>query len=82
MECVRLRVKDMELARGEILVRDGKETKDRVTMLPESLLDPLEVHLKARKRIHEEDEEKCMASVYLPNALERKYPNAATDWGW
>lgn len=82
MECVRLRVKDVELERGEILVRDGKGAKDRVTMLPESLVEPLKAHLIARRRIHEEDEEKGMASVYLPDALERKYPNAAADWGW
>ena len=82
MECVRLRVKDVDLERGEILVRDGKGAKDRVTMLPESLIEPLEAHLEARRRIHEEDEEKGMASVYLPDALERKYPNAVTEWGW
>jgi integron integrase len=82
MECVRLRVKDVDLARGEILVRDGKGAKDRVTMLPESLVEPLKAHLKARRRIHEEDTQKGMASVYLPDALERKYPHAAADWGW
>jgi integron integrase len=82
MECVRLRVKDVDLERGEILVRDGKGAKDRVTMLPESLVEPLKAHLKARRRIHEEDGKKGMASVYLPDALERKYPNAAVDWGW
>jgi integrase len=51
-------------------------------MLPESLVEPLKTHLAARRRIHEEDEAKGMASVYLPDALERKYPNAAADWGW
>jgi site-specific recombinase XerD len=82
MECVRLRVKNVYLERGEILVRDGKGAKDRVTMLPESLVELLKAHLKVRRRIHEEDGEKGMASVYLPNALARKYPNAVTDWGW
>jgi integron integrase len=82
MECVRLRVKDVDLERGEILVRDGKGAKDRVTMLPESLVEPLKAHLKVRRRIYEKDGEKGMASVYLPDALARKYPNAVTDWGW
>jgi integron integrase len=82
MECVRLRVKDVDLERGEILVRDGKGAKDRITMLPESLVEPLKTHLAARRRIYEEDEAKGMTSVYLPDALERKYPNAAADWGW
>jgi integron integrase len=82
MECVRLRVKDADLERGEILVRDGKGAKDRVTMLPESLVAPLNAHLEVRQRIHEEDEEKGMASVYFPDALARKYPNAVAEWGW
>lgn len=82
MECTRLRVKDVDFERGEILVRDGKGAKDRVTMLPSSLIDPLQAQLQARRRVFDEDSQKGMASVYLPDALERKYPNAAGEWGW
>ena len=82
MKCVRLRVKDVDFERGEVLIRDGKGAKDRVTMLPSSLIEPLRVQLRARRQLYEDDLQKGLASVYLPDALERKYPNAATDWGW
>jgi integron integrase len=82
MECVRLRVKDVDFERGEILLRDGKGAKDRVTMLPESLSAPLQDHLRTRRLIYEDDLRRGMAAVYLPDALERKYTNAPTDWGW
>jgi len=82
MECVRLRVKDIDFARGEILIRDGKGAKDRVTMLPASVVDGLQAHLKSRRALFEEDRRAGMASVYLPDALARKYPNAPTEWGW
>ncbi|GHU12425.1 integron integrase [Betaproteobacteria bacterium] len=82
MECVRLRVKDVDFERGEILLRDGKGAKDRVTMLPASLGAQLQDHLRTRRLTHDDDLRKGMASVYLPDALARKYPNAATDWGW
>ena len=82
MECVRLRVKDVDFERGELLIRDGKGAKDRVTMLPSSLIEPLRAQLRARRQLYEDDLQKGLASVYLPDALERKYPNAATDWGW
>lgn len=82
MECVRLRVKDVDFERGEILVRDGKGAKDRVTMLPLSLVPLLQAHLQKRRRVYELDREQGMATVYLPDALERKYPNAAAEWGW
>ena len=82
MECVRLRVKDVDFERGEVLIRDGKGAKDRVTMLPSSLIEPLRVQLRARRQLYEDDLQKGLASVYLPDALERKYPNAATDWPW
>ncbi len=82
MECVRLRVKDVDFERAEILVRDGKGAKDRVTMLPQSLMAPLREHLQRRRRLlFEDDRAKGMAAVYLPDALERKYPNAATSTG-
>lgn len=82
MECVRLRVKDVDFARGEILIRDGKGGKDRVTMLPQSLVAPLQAHLERRKLIYGDDCAANKAAVYLPDALQNKYPNAAREWGW
>lgn len=82
MECVRLRVKDIDLGYLRITVRDGKGGKDRVTMLPLNLAKPIERHLLKVKTLHEEDLEAGFGSVYLPGALARKYANAATEWGW
>lgn len=82
LECVRLRVKDIEFERGELIVRDGKGQKDRVTMLPAMLAEPLHAHLARVKRLHEEDLAAGHGDVYLPNALARKYPNAGKMWGW
>jgi len=82
MEAVRLRVKDVELERREIIVRDGKGGKDRVTMLPESLLEPMRVQLALRRQWHEQDVMLGKADVWLPDALASKYPNAAKEWGW
>lgn len=82
MEAVRLRVKDIDLARGEIMVRDGKGEKDRVTMLPRSIRAALEVQLDAAKRLHNQDLKADRGEVYLPHALDRKYPNAAKEFGW
>jgi len=82
MEGIRLRVKDVEFERKEIIVRDGKGFKDRVTMLPISLVEPLKNHLQKVKSLHEEDLQVGYGSVYLPYALERKYPNAEQEWGW
>ena len=82
MEVIRLRVKDVDFARGEIVVRDGKGAKDRITMLPQSLIAPLTEHLRGRRALFEDDLAKGMVSVYLPDALDRKYPNAALDWAW
>jgi integron integrase len=82
MECVRLRVKDVEFTRTEIVVRDGKGAKDRVTMLPKKLIPPLSDHLEKRRLLYEADLDKEMAGVYLPDALDRKYPNASSEWGW
>ena len=82
MECVRLRVKDVDFALGEILVRDGKGAKDRVTLLPQALVAPLQAHLVVRRRLFEEDRAAGRATVYLPDALARKYPQAAGEWGW
>lgn len=82
MECLRLRVKDVEFSRKEILIRDGKGFKDRVTMLPVTLANPLREHLKKVKSLHDQDLAAGLGQVYLPYALERKYPTAARDWGW
>ena len=82
MECLRLRVQDIDFSRNEILVRDGKGAKDRITMLPESLKAPLQEHLKDVKATHERDLAEGWGRVLLPEALERKYPNAPKDWRW
>lgn len=82
MECCRLRVKDIDFDRGEILIRDGKGAKDRVTMLPDALVQPLREHLAKRRLVYEDDVRQGMAEVFLPDALARKYPNAAAEWGW
>ena len=82
MECVRLRVKDVDFGRNEILIRDGKGAKDRVTMLPAALAAPLRDHLARRRVIYEDDLRDGRAAVWLPDALAKKYPHAATEWGW
>jgi len=82
MECVRLRVKDVDFNRNHIVVRDGKGSKDRVTVLPETLRASLREHLKWVQRLHQDDLAKGYGSVYLPDALGRKYPNASREWGW
>ena len=82
MECCRLRVKDVDFRQREILIRDGKGGKDRVTLLPETLIKPLQEYLVKRRRLYEDDLSKAMAEVYLPDALARKYPNAAHEWAW
>ena len=82
MECLRLRVKDVDFGYSQITVRDGKGGKDRVTMLPESLHEPLQRHLQKVKMLHEEDVAEGFGTVHLPHALERKYPNAHREWIW
>ena len=82
MECLRLRVKDLDLDRGQLLVRDGKGQKDRVTMLPRDVVDPLRSHLAKVRLLHERDLKAGFGRVYLPFALDRKYPNADREWGW
>src|SRR5437867_4975768 len=82
MEAVRLRVKDIDFARNEITVRDGKGEQDRLTMLPRALKDPLARQIAAVHRLHEEDLKRGYGAVYLPYALERKYKNAAKDFIW
>ncbi len=82
MECVELRVKDVHFDRGEVLVRDGKGGRDRVTMLPASLRGPLMAHLEARQQLHAHDLAAAQGSVWLPDGLRRKYPNASREWAW
>lgn len=82
MECCRLRVKDIDFGQREILIREGKGGKDRVTMLPETLIRPLQEHLTKRRWLYDEDLGKGMAEVFLPDALARKYPRAASEWAW
>lgn len=82
MEGMRLRVKDVEFERKEIVVRDGKGFKDRVTMLPLALVEPLRSHLAEVRKLHEDDLKAGFGRVYLPYALEKKYPNADREWGW
>lgn len=82
MECLRLRVQGIDLSRNEILVRDGKGAKDRITMLPESLKAPLQQHLKTVKAIHERDLADGWGRFLLPYALDRQYPNAPREWPW
>ncbi len=82
MECLRLRVKDLDFASNEIRVRGGKGDKDRVTMFPATVKDPLRQHLEQVKAQHEADIRNGYDGVSLPNALARKYPNAPKEWGW
>lgn len=82
MEAVRLRVKDVDFSKSEIIVREGKGNKDRVTVLPKPLAHPLEQHLIRVKAIHEMDIREGYGKVYLPFALARKYPNAHREWCW
>lgn len=82
MECVRLRVKDVDFQYRQITVRDGKGGKDRVTMLPESSIEPLRQHLKRVNVLHARDIAAGYAGVYLPFALERKYRGAGRQWEW
>lgn len=82
MECLRLRVKDIDFVKREILVREGKGFKDRVTMLPAALVEPLKQHLIKVQALHDEDLAAGFGEVYMPMALDKKYPNAGRDWAW
>lgn len=82
MEVVRLRVKDVDFSRREILVRDGKGMKDRVTLLPQCLLEPLRLHLAEVRALHRSELAAGRGDVYLPFALARKYPNGPSEWAW
>ena len=82
MECLQLRVKDIDFYRNEIIIRNGKGAKDRITMLPVKLKQPLQKHLEKVKTIHEKDIAEGWGKVFMPNALYKKYPNASSEWLW
>jgi len=81
-ECLRLRVQDIDFERREVMVRDGKGGKDRVTMLPRSLAPRLQAHLAAIRRLQRSDLAAGWGRVTVPDAIERKYPRAPADWRW
>jgi integron integrase len=82
MECVRLRVKDIDFEYKQIVVRDGKGNVDRVTMLPKIITENLKLHIEKIKMLHKRDLDEGFGAVYLPYALERKYRNANRSWIW
>jgi integron integrase len=82
MECLRLRVQDIDFGSNQLIVRAGKGDKDRVTMLPVTVLEPLRKHLEGVKTQYQRDMEQGLGGASLPNALEKKYPNAPKEWGW
>jgi integron integrase len=82
LECLRLRVKDVDFHYKQLLVRDAKGHKDRVTMLPNSLIEPMRTHLARVRQLHEIDLRAGFGRVYLPHALAAKYPAADREWGW
>jgi integron integrase len=82
MEALRLRVKDVDYGRHEVLVREGKGNKDRITMLPSAVERPLAQHLVRVRRLHERDVEAGNGRVVLPTAFAIKYPHADQEWGW
>jgi len=82
MECLRLRIKDIDLLSNQIIIRDGKGNKDRITMLPEVVNAPLKEHIRRVWKIHQLDLKDGFGRVYLPYALSRKYPNAPREWNW
>lgn len=82
MECLRLRIQDLDFSKNQIIVRSGKGDKDRITMFPESVKKPLTEHLNKVKKIHESDLANGFGRVLLPDALARKYPNASKEFRW
>jgi integron integrase len=82
MEALRLRVQDIDFGYGQIIIRSGKGNKDRHTVLPDKLIKPLQAQIDHALQLHREDIEAGYGEVYLPHALNRKYPNAAREAGW
>jgi len=82
LECLRMRVKDVDFSYRRVLVRDGKGAKDRVTVLPDKLIDDLQAHLARRRELHRAEVQSGLGNVYVPMSLARKYPNAPREWGW
>jgi integron integrase len=82
LECLRLRVKDVDFSLNQIVVRDGKGKKDRITVLPDGIKPEIEAHLLRTQSLHQQDLRDGYGRVYLPYALARKYPNADRQWGW
>jgi integron integrase len=82
LECLRLRIQDVEFERSQIVVRNGKGAKDRITLLPPALVQPIRDQMTAASQLHREDLAAGLGEVYLPYALERKSPNAPKQWGW
>ena len=82
LEGLRLRVKDIEFARRQVIVREGKGAKDRITILPDTLIEPLRAHLEWVRLQHKADLALGCGEVHLPFALDRKYPRAGVEWGW
>ena len=82
LECIRLRVKDIDFASNLLIVRSGKGEKDRTTILPDKIKESLESHLQRIKRMHDQDLTKGYEGTTLPDALEKKYPNANKEWAW
>jgi len=82
LECLRLRVQDIDFSANQITVRDGKGNKDRLTMLPEAVKGPLSQHLERVREVHKRDLAEGYGRVQMPYALERKYPGAAAEWRW
>ncbi len=82
LECLRLRVKDIDFGHQQLMIRDAKGQKDRITLLPQNLVDPLRSHLARVRTLHERDLRDKFGRVYLPFALASKYPNADREWQW
>jgi len=82
MECIRLRVKDIDFANNLLIIRAGKEEKDRTTILPDKIKESLREHLQRMKKLHDQDLAKGYGITTLPDALAKKYPNANKEWTW
>ena len=82
LEALRLRVKDLDFERNQIIAREGKGDQDRITMLPQTVKTPLQEHLQRVRQLHQDDARDGYGAVYLPYALARKYPQAPAEWAW